>query len=115
MNFIPNDQLFQDPPPKKDCPICMLPIPYASEVCEVGTAYMPCCGKILCCGCMHAAQGEMKKGNMKQCCAFCRVPHPRSAGEAIKRLKKRMKLGDPEAFYTLGGLTVMVIWVYQWM
>ena len=31
---ISDDKLFQDPPPKEDCPICTLPMPFASgEVC----------------------------------------------------------------------------------
>ena len=25
-----DDELFQDPPPKEDCPICFLPMPFAS-------------------------------------------------------------------------------------
>ena len=34
-------KLCQDHPPKEDCPICMLPMPYASGVCKVHTTYMP--------------------------------------------------------------------------
>jgi len=49
-----DDDLFRDPPPKEDCPICMLPMPHASGVCEVRTSYMACCGKILCEGCVFA-------------------------------------------------------------
>jgi len=30
---LPNDKLFLDPPPKEDCPICMLPMPHASGAC----------------------------------------------------------------------------------
>jgi len=63
---------------------------------------MICCGKTLCHGCTLAAAKEMDKGNMKQWCAFCRVPYPHSNKEIMKRLKKRMKLNDAEAFFTLG-------------
>jgi len=47
-----DDELFAEPPPKEDCPICMLPIPYSTNMCEVATLFMPCCGKNICRGCM---------------------------------------------------------------
>jgi len=96
-----DDELFKDPPPKKDCSICMLPIPYSTALCGVITLYMPCCGKVLCCGCMHAANKEMIKGNMKKWCPYCRVPIG-SKKEYDKRYKKRMKLNDAEAFFRQG-------------
>ena len=64
-NIISDDELFKDPPPKEDCPICMQPMPYASGLCGVNISYMSCCGMIMCNGCVFAAQDEMKKGNMK--------------------------------------------------
>jgi len=73
-----DDPLFQDPPPKEDCPICMLPMPHNSGICDVHTQYQSCCGKMICIGCAYAANEEMKKGNLKRVCAFCRVPCPRS-------------------------------------
>jgi len=98
-----DDKLFQDPPPpKEDCQICLLPIPYTNGLCGVKTTYMPCCGKTLCYGCVLAAQDEIKKGNIKEWCPFCRVPIPSSNEEFVDRTKKRMKLNDAEAFYTLG-------------
>ena len=45
---ISDDDLFKDPPPKEDCPICFLPMPYAIGGFGVQTKYQPCCGKILC-------------------------------------------------------------------
>ena len=71
---ISDDELFREPPPKEDCPICMLPMPHALAVCGVEKSYMSCCGKILCSGCVLAAQGEINKGKMKDCCPFCRIP-----------------------------------------
>ena len=68
-----DDKLFQDPPQKKKCPICMLPImPHANALCGVRCAYQPCCGKTVCLGCMAAAGEEMSKGTLKPCCPFCR-------------------------------------------
>ena len=98
-----DDKLFQDPPPKEDCPICMLPMPHASGICGVQRVYMPCCGKTLCKGCSNAEDEEIIKGNIKPWCACCRVPLPRSSDEELlKRFKKRMKLNEAEAFYQLG-------------
>ena len=94
--------LFQDPPPNEDCPICMLPMPYADELCGVRYIYMPCCGKNLCYGCMEVSEEEMEEGNIKRWCLFCRVPLHGSDKEYIERLKKRTQVGDAEALYNLG-------------
>ena len=101
-----SDKLFQDPPPKEDCSVCMIPMPYAEGgVCKdypVAMVYQPCCGKIMCNGCVFAVNKEMNEGNMKPLCPFCRVPLPKSNEERLKRVKKRMELNDAEAFYHLG-------------
>jgi len=99
-----NDELFRDPPPKEDCPICMLPMPYASGMCGMAKTYQTCCGKVLCEGCVYATALEMLKGNMKDFCAFCRAPSPHSDEEAKKRYEKRMDLNDAGAFNELGEL-----------
>jgi len=98
-----DDKLFADPPAKEDCPICMIPMPITERVNGVGTTYMACCGKLLCSGCVFAAQKEMNRGNMKELCEFCRVPLPDADfdKELMKRYKKRMDLNDAEAFYEL--------------
>lgn len=101
--IISDDKLFQDPPPNKDCPICMLPMPFARGMCGVDDAYMPCCGKTLCHGCMVAADKEIDKGKMKSSCPFCRTPLPKSRKEFVERMKKRMKLNDVDAFHELGN------------
>jgi len=97
-----DDNLFKDPPPKEDCPICMLPIPFTTGLCGVRKTYQPCCGMTLCYGCTVAADEEIKKGNMKKWCPFCRIPYPNSEKETVKRIKKRMKLNDALAFLDLG-------------
>jgi len=102
-NLISNDDLFnKGPPPKEDCPICMLPMPHSSGLCGVHTSYMPCCGKMLCYGCTIAAGKEMKQENMKRWCAICRLPLPTSSKEQLRRYHKRMELNDANAFFVLG-------------
>ena len=102
---ISDDKLFQDPPPKEDCPLCMQPVPYAIGLCDVGTTYMPCCGKSICEGCVVAAHGAMIEGELNPLCPFCRIRLPNSNNVnrmKLKQCKQRMKLDDASAFYTLG-------------
>ena len=101
------DKLFQNPPPKEDCQICFLPMPYPYDHPPHSGAqpmYQPCCGKTICNGCMFTSVEEMKKGNIKKWCPYCRVPMPmlETDEEYLKRFKKRMDLNDAEAFYELG-------------
>ena len=98
---ISDDDLFKYPPPKEDCPICFLPMPHSNGACGVSKVYQPCCGKKLCTGCMDAADAEMDKGNIKECCPFCRMPLP-TPEEQLQRYKKRMEAGDVDAFLLLG-------------
>ena len=100
---ISDEELFADPPPRDDCDICFLPMPYTRASCGVTTVYQPCCGKILCYGCVSAAKSEMIKGSLKRCCPFCTVPLSITNGEQIERVKKRMELNDANAFHELAG------------
>ena len=105
--------LFEEPPPKEDCPICMLPMPFASGVCGVTTVYMPCCGKTLCDGCVVAAEDEIVEGRMKDLCPFCRVPIPRKNEDILRQFEKRMELNDAYAFYKLGCGYKFELWGAQ--
>lgn len=100
---ISDDELFKDPPPKEECPICMQPMPYEFGICGVEVTYQTCCGKVICYGCMKAAEEEIQAGNMKDWCAFCRVPYPYTDREIKKRWTKRVKLNDVEAFLGLAA------------
>ena len=64
--------------------------------------YAFCCGKTVCAGCAMASNEEIHKGNIKDGCAFCRVPLSNGLNETLKRVYKRMELGDHNAFHTLG-------------
>ena len=91
--------LFKQPPPNKDCPICLLCLPTLGS----GSVYMACCGKIICCGCRYAPVYD-NLGNTinEKKCPFCRTPAWRSHEEYNERLQKRVELGDAEAIFTLG-------------
>ena len=101
---ISDDKLFQDPPPKEDCPICFLPMPYTSGLCGVGVSYNPCRGKLVCSGCIWASVVEMQKGNLKSCCAFCREPIESIKEDGLlSSYNKRMEAGDADAFFHMGS------------
>ena len=99
--------LFQEPPPKEDCLICMLPMPYTIGAYGCGTnkMYMSCCGKTICHGCIMATAAEVKKGNIKKWCPFCRIPIAPTDKEALDRIEKRVKFhpDDADAYFALGG------------
>ena len=44
-----DDPLFQDPPPREDCPICMLPMPIDPRQYH----FKICCGQLICCSRGH--------------------------------------------------------------
>jgi len=94
-----DEELFKPPPPAEDCPICFLRLPSLGS----GSQYYACCGKLICCGCVHAPVYD-NQGNIvaEKKCPFCRTPYPNSEDEAVKRLKKRFEVDDPEAIYDIG-------------
>ena len=87
-------ELFNQPSPPEDCPICMMPLPSM----DTGYKYYSCCGKEICSGCIHAME---MRDNGVGLCPFCRTPAPNHE-EIIKRLKKRIDAGDTEAIFSLG-------------
>ena len=96
---ISDEELFKQlPTPKKDCPLCFIPLPSF----HTGTIYMPCCGKVICSGCIHAPlfDNQGNKVNNKKC-PFCRTPHAKS-NEEIQMEKKRMEADDPIAIFSIG-------------
>jgi len=94
-----DEELFKQPPPKEDCPLCFLQLPSLIKGCR----YQSCCGKVICCGCVHAPvyDDQGNEVNIKKC-AFCRVPTPASDEEAMERMKKRFEVDDAYAVYRIG-------------
>ena len=96
---ISDHELFNPPPQKEDCPICLLCLPILAS----GSMYYECCGKMICSGCYHAPVYD-NLGNeiVERKCPFCRTPAPYSIEEFNKRLQKRVELGDAWAIFKLG-------------
>ena len=85
-----DEALFNDPPPREECPICMLPRPLD----ERKSAIYTCCEKYICNGCIYAmTTEEIRRGKKKEdrLCPYCRTPRAKSDEEEIERIKKRME------------------------
>ena len=97
---ISDEELFKQPPPAEDCPICFLLLPSLAS----GSKYMSCCGKLICSGCVHAPVHD-NQGNKvaEKKCAFCRALRLTTNGEAIRRMKKRVEADDAKAMNNLGA------------
>ena len=87
--------LFKQPPPREECPICFLPPPLNNIL----LSYKSCCGKILCMGCVYHDNIEMDR----HICPFCRTPPSASDLEYVERLKKRVDAADADAIFQLGS------------
>jgi len=95
-----DEELFKQPPPKEDCPICFLRMPTL----DMGWRYFSCCGKRICNGCIQAPLYDDQGNEVNnEKCAFCRAPCPSSVEEAIEREKKRMEANDPIAIFNVGN------------
>ena len=99
-DIISDDELFKQPPPKEDCPICLLRLPLL----RLGIVYKSCCGKIICCGCRYAPVYD-NLGNeiIEDKCPFCRTPMHKSIEEYNERLQKRVEVDDAVAIFTVGN------------
>jgi len=94
-------ELFKQPPrDKDDCPICFRRLPHLNT----GSAYMSCCGKLICSGCGHAPVYDYQGNEMiEKICSFCRSPVPTSEEGTVERYKKRVEAGDPVAMCNQGN------------
>ena len=93
---IHDEALFGQPPPRDECPICMLPQPINPGEWR----YQSCCGKILCFGCIYAAY----TADNRRLCPFCRIPEATNSEGQLDRMKKRAEGGDAFAIHTIGFL-----------
>ena len=93
-----NDEaLFKRPPPRTECPICLLPLPIE----EAEQTFQACCGSTLCKGCCYAVEKEVSH----LICPFCRAPVLPSGSdeEWIDRITKRVDANDARAMLQLGS------------
>ena len=95
-----DEQLFTEPPPREECPICFLPLPLLIQ-------FKSCCGKLICEGCnVSMMMEDIKKGKEWEefgMCPYCRAPAQVSDEDNIKGIKSLMENGNADAFYELAG------------
>jgi len=88
-----DEKLFpREPPPREDCPICFLPLPFE----HVQTTFRPCCGKIICHGCAFESDLHQYPVRLPPC-AFCRAIAPGTRERSNERVDQRMKVNDAHA------------------
>ena len=96
-----DEQLFKQPPPPEDCPICFLPIPAF----HTGSRYQSCCGKLVCGGCFYADAVRNHCNRKEHNCPFCRTPArtpaPKTDEEAVKRMKRFVEVNDAEGTHNM--------------
>ena len=90
-----DEQLFKEPPPREECPICFLLLPLNTDE----SFYKSCCGKEICNGCIVA----MTESGAKDLCPFCKTPNTISEEVEVSRVKKLMEKGNGRAYYQLAG------------
>jgi len=94
----PSDEdLFEQPPPSEDCPICFLQLPYLSS----GNVYMACCGKVICSGCYFTLSEENPTGSAFLC-VYCREPKPETEKDMGERYLDRFDVNDADALCSVG-------------
>jgi len=87
---ISDEELFKQPPPKEDCPICFLRLPTLIT----GREYQTCCGNEICTGCAFASVYDDQGNEVdNEKCPFCRAPNLTDA-MTIEREKKRVEAVD---------------------
>ena len=97
-----DEMLFNDPPPREDCPICFLPLPFDPNQ----TKFQSCCGQYICVGCFTEMMVErMRRGKKAkdQLCPYCRELDVCSDTEKVRLTKKLMENGNANAFYVHAG------------
>ena len=117
-----DSSLFNEPPPRPDCDICMLTLPIQNKF----HSYMSCCGKVICAGCIATHTLKILETNekriekakkekkpppplLKRACPFCRTEvHEEGDQNTLDRMQKRVELDDPDtllqlAFYYRDG------------
>ncbi|KAL7453152.1 hypothetical protein ACHAWC_004829, partial [Mediolabrus comicus] len=101
-----HDKLFQVPPPRNECPICMIPLPVDKDNGQQ-EIFKSCCGNFICNGCCYVmttkAQDEGKSFE-ETLCAYCRTREYRGDKEFIERLEDHMERGNGDAHMALGAI-----------
>ena len=93
-----DQELLKDHPESEECPICMIALPVDPDQ----VMFKACCGKTICCGCIHAQTKEDinngKEFKYLAVCPFCRAPQPETDEELVALLEKGMEKNFDDAY-----------------
>ena len=93
--------LFREPPPNRECPICLLPMPHEAKT----DTLHACCGQRICDGCTYGMIFKSNQGKTlqeilriakTQPCPFCRSPPPGS-DSVTEKVEKLATSGNADA------------------
>lgn len=96
-----DDELFKQPPPNADCPLCSIPLPLFSEN-ALARRYQSCCGQIICGGCMWPVEYPLYGSGAPVPCPSCNTLNSEDEKEIVKGLMKRADEKDVYAMTLLG-------------
>lgn len=103
-----DEELFKQPPPKDDCPICFIRLPSPSNE----STYQVCCGKTVCNGCINEMNENLSVEGGNCHCPFCR--HKYKACEPNERriimCNDRIERNDATALIVLGNKHLFGQW-----
>lgn len=93
-------------PPKPDCAICMLPLPYGGPK---ESKYFDCCGKFVCTACAFESYrvdfykiiGDLTSAIPKERCPFCRTELSFKDSDEVAQLACRLEKNDGHAAFNL--------------
>ena len=81
-----DEELFKDPPPREECPICMLPLPFDADQ----HMFKTCCGMTICNGCiLSQTREDVNSGKERKdvgACPFCRAHETENHEEVASRI-----------------------------
>ena len=92
-----DEELFEQPPPSEDCPVCFLQLPTLTS----GNVYMACCGKVICSGC-YFTLSEENPTDSGFLCVYCRKAKPDSEDDMGDRYLDRVDVDDVDALCSVG-------------
>ena len=97
-----DDELFKQPPPNEDCPICLIPLPLFSDS-PIARRYQSCCGQTICGGCMWPVASPRIASGAPVPCPSCNTLNSEDEKEIVKGLIKRAEVKDVDAMALLGS------------
>ena len=86
----------------EECPICFVPMPHDHGE----LTFMPCCGKTICSGCIHAHNKVARTIDVP--CEFCRTDAFATAQETADAMQRLADGGSIEAVSALGDMYAAV-------